>query len=106
MPTSANANTDPVSMEPAVAPYDILKSLPYLEACISEGLRIHSTSSIGLPRTVPAGGITVFGRHYKEGSILSVPSYTIHRDTDVWGPDPEDFRLVTLYNFITTCERI
>ena len=26
-----------------VAPYDAVKALPYLEACIQEGLRIHST---------------------------------------------------------------
>ncbi|KAF9510929.1 hypothetical protein BS47DRAFT_1471747 [Hydnum rufescens UP504] len=78
--------------ELVVAPYDVVKSLPYLEACIYEGLRIHSTSAIGLPREVPAGGLTVSGRYYKEGSILSVPSFTIHRDPDVWGLDADIYR--------------
>lgn len=35
--------SDTVSLENAVAPFDIVKSLPYLEAVINEGLRIHST---------------------------------------------------------------
>ncbi|KAF9520850.1 hypothetical protein BS47DRAFT_1357238 [Hydnum rufescens UP504] len=60
--------------ELAVAPYDIVKSLPYLEACIYEALRVHPPSGIGLPRAAPAGGLMVAGRYYKEGSILSVPT--------------------------------
>jgi len=66
--------------------------LPYLDACINEGLRIHSTSALGLPRLVPQGGMTVEGVTFPEGTVLSVPSYTIHRDTDVWGSDIETFR--------------
>ncbi|KAJ3895324.1 cytochrome P450 monooxygenase [Lentinula edodes] len=66
--------------------------LPYLDACINEGLRIHSTSALGLPRLVPKGGMTVEGVTFPEGTVLSVPSYTIHRDTEVWGDDTEDFR--------------
>ncbi|KAF9520852.1 hypothetical protein BS47DRAFT_1378642 [Hydnum rufescens UP504] len=80
------------SAELGVAPYDVVKSLPYLEACIYEALRIHPLSSIGLPREAPAGGLMVSGRYYKEGSVLSVPSFTVHRDPDVWGPDPEVYR--------------
>jgi len=31
--------------------------LPYLQACISEGLRIHSPSALGLPRTSPGASV-------------------------------------------------
>lgn len=85
-----NSTTD--DLLNAVATSDQVKALPYLEACINEGLRVHSTSSIGLPRIVPEGGLVVSGRFFPEGSILSVPSYTIHRDESVWGKDPEVFR--------------
>ncbi|KAG6849324.1 hypothetical protein H0H93_009416 [Arthromyces matolae] len=71
---------------------DQTKNLPYLEACINEGLRIHSTSSIGLPRVLPAGGLTVSGVYFPEGTVVSVPSYSIHRDADVWGEDTEVYR--------------
>lgn len=49
---------------------------------------------MGLPRLVPPGGLVILGRYYKEGSVLSVPSFTIHRDPEVWGDDVEEFRFV------------
>ncbi|KAG0691553.1 cytochrome P450 [Suillus ampliporus] len=75
-----------------VSTYDQVKRLPYLEAVIHEALRIHSTSSLGLPRIAPEGGLTIRGIHFPQGTILSVPSYTIHRDTNVWGEDADAFR--------------
>ncbi|KAH7920155.1 cytochrome P450 [Leucogyrophana mollusca] len=69
-----------------------VKHLPYLEAVINEGLRVHSTSSMGLPRVVPEGGLTVNGMHFPQGTVLSVPTYTIHRDKEVWGEDADIFR--------------
>ncbi|KAI9062240.1 cytochrome P450 monooxygenase pc-bph [Trametes sanguinea] len=79
-------NDDPV------ASFEDVKRLPYLEAVINEALRIHSTSGIGLPRLVPAGGLEVCGKWFPEGTVLSVPTYTIHRDKSVWGEDPDEFR--------------
>jgi len=76
-----------------------LKNLPYLEACVYEGLRIHSTSALGLPRVAPEGGLTIIGstqvegeHYFPEGTVLSVPSFTIHRDPKVWGDDVEAYR--------------
>jgi benzoate 4-monooxygenase len=53
---------------------------------------MHSTSSLGLPRVVPEGGLTILGQFFPEGTIVSVPSYSIHRDTSVWGEDVEEYR--------------
>ncbi|CAL1708780.1 unnamed protein product [Somion occarium] len=75
-----------------VATFEQVKKLPYLEAVINEVLRIHSTSGIGLPRIVPEGGLTVCGRTFPEGTVLSVPTFTIHRDKEVWGEDVDAFR--------------
>ncbi len=75
-----------------VSTFEQVKRLPYLQAVIDEALRIHSTSGIGLPRLVPEGGLTVFGRYFPEGTVLSVPTFTIHRDQAVWGEDVEAFR--------------
>lgn len=71
---------------------DDVASLPYLNAVINESLRIHSTSAIGLPRLMPAGGVNIEGHHFPEGSVLSVPTYTIHRDPKVWGADADEYR--------------
>lgn len=56
-------------------------------------MRIHSTSSMGLPREIPAGSapVVICGRTFKAGDVLSVPSYTIHRSKEIWGADAEEF---------------
>ncbi|CEL58630.1 Benzoate 4-monooxygenase OS=Aspergillus niger GN=bphA PE=1 SV=1 [Rhizoctonia solani AG-1 IB] len=75
-----------------IACYDAIKDLPYLNACVKEALRIHSTISTGLPRSVPLGRtITVAGQTFKAGSVISVPSYTTNRSS-VWGSDANEFR--------------
>jgi benzoate 4-monooxygenase len=72
--------------------FETVKNLPYLNAVINEALRLHSTSGIGLPRIVPEGGLTIQGHFFKQGTVLSVPSYTIHRDKAVWGDDVTAYR--------------
>lgn len=44
-----------------------LDSLPLLNACIKEGLRITCPSRTRMPRTVPAGGWTFKGNHFPAG---------------------------------------
>ncbi|CAE6439295.1 unnamed protein product [Rhizoctonia solani] len=76
----------------AVVHYDDIKNLPYLNACVKEALRIHSTVGTGLPRVVPPGKkITVAGHTFKAGSVISVPSYSTNRSR-VWGNDAGEFR--------------
>jgi benzoate 4-monooxygenase len=70
-----------------------VKNLKFLRQCIDEGMRLHSTSALGLPRIVTAKqGVSYGKEHFPEGTVLSVPSYTIHHDADVWGPDVEEFK--------------
>ncbi|KAH8824011.1 cytochrome P450 monooxygenase pc-bph [Flagelloscypha sp. PMI_526] len=69
-----------------------LKSLPYLEACIKEGLRLLSTVPAGLPREVPPGGFVVHGQNFVEGTVLSVPSKILNYDKTLWGDDVKVFR--------------
>ena len=47
-------------------------SLPYLNCCISEGLRIHSPFPNAVPRLVPKGGHWVAGTFLPEG-VISYP---------------------------------
>ncbi|SGY20997.1 BQ5605_C016g08182 [Microbotryum silenes-dioicae] len=73
-----------------VLDYADVKALPYLQACINEALRRHSTSGMGLPRLMTQE-TEVCGEVFKAGTILSVPSYTIHHLNEVWG-DPWEYR--------------
>ncbi|KAF2754090.1 cytochrome P450 [Pseudovirgaria hyperparasitica] len=75
-----------------VPQFSMVKDLPYVDNVIKETMRIHSTSSLGLPRVVPPGqGITLVGQHFPAGTVLSVPAYTIHHSKAIWGPDADDF---------------
>jgi benzoate 4-monooxygenase len=76
-----------------IAAHDDVKDLPFLRRCINEGMRLHSTSALGLPRIVTATQGVCYGKeHFPEGTVLSVPSYSIHHDAEIWGPDVEEFR--------------
>jgi len=76
-----------------VPTFAMVKDLPYLDAVIKETMRIHSTSSLGLPRQIPPGpGITIHNHHFPQGTVLSVPAYTIHHSPAIWGPDADEFR--------------
>ncbi len=76
-----------------VPSYEMVKELPYLWACINETMRIHSTSSLGLPRLVPPGaGISILNHHFPAGTVLSVPAYTIHHSKEIWGSNAEEFK--------------
>lgn len=75
-----------------VPTYEQVKDLKYMDNVIQETLRIHSTSSLGLPRLVPPGdGITILGHHFPPYTVLSVPAYTIHHSTEIWGSDADSF---------------
>ncbi|KAL2868047.1 cytochrome P450-domain-containing protein [Aspergillus lucknowensis] len=76
-----------------VPTHAMVKDIPYLQWVIWETMRIHSTSALGLPREIPAGNppVEISGHIFKPGDVLSVPSYTIHHSTEIWGPDADDF---------------
>jgi benzoate 4-monooxygenase len=75
-----------------VPTYGMVKDLKYVNNVIRETLRIHSTSSLGLPRVVPPGvGIEVLGKHFQSGTVLSVPTYTIHHSKEIWRNNSDDF---------------
>ena len=76
-----------LGLEEGVVSYESVKKLQYLDACIFKAQRVHSASGLGLPRIVPEGGLEVCGKFFKEGTVLSMSTYSIHRDEGVWGKD-------------------
>lgn len=76
-----------------IVSYSQVRDLPFLRRCTDEGMRLHSTSAIGLPRIVADGpGVEFEGFYYPQGTVLSVPSYTIHHMSEIWGDDVEEFK--------------
>lgn len=87
-----HAELDERLLEAGVPTYELVKDLPYLDAVIKETMRIHSTSSLGLPRVVVGDGLTLQGHFFEPGTVLSVPAYTIHHSKEIWGSDADVFR--------------
>lgn len=77
-------------MEPdeEVAPYDKIKHLPYLRACLDEGLRITPPTSFGLPRNTPPEGAAILGDYIAGDTTVAISAYVAHRDPTMF-PDPE-----------------
>ncbi|KAL5003665.1 cytochrome P450 [Aspergillus recurvatus] len=66
--------------------------LPYLTACIKEGIRMHPITGVSFPRHVPSAGCTI-GRYWIPGNTrIGVNPGVIHFDKSVFGEDADVFR--------------
>jgi cytochrome P450 len=74
-----------------VPTYEETQRLTVLQCCIKETYRFHSPVGFGLTRVSPPGGVTVCGRHFQAGTILSVNVWAIHRITSLFGDDASRF---------------
>ncbi|KEF56776.1 uncharacterized protein A1O9_06966 [Exophiala aquamarina CBS 119918] len=68
------------------------QTMPYLQASIKEGLRMHPATGLPLARVVPVGGATISGRYFPEGTIVGVNSWVAHRNKSVFGADAAQYR--------------
>ena len=48
-------------------PFKDTQSMPYLQACIKESLRLHPATGLPLARVVPDGGATISGTFFPAG---------------------------------------
>ncbi|KXJ87122.1 cytochrome P450 [Microdochium bolleyi] len=87
----ARAEIDATLAGSDVIQYTDAQSLPYLQACIKESLRVFSPVPMTLPRVAPAGGLSIGDKAIPEGTIVSVCPWVIHASTEIWGPDAREF---------------
>ncbi|KAI1658729.1 cytochrome P450 [Daldinia decipiens] len=64
--------------------------LPYLNAVIKEGMRIHPSAGLMYERYVPSGGDTICGKHIPGGTVVGINPWVTQYDPEVF-PDPESF---------------
>lgn len=73
-----------------------LRNLPYLQAVVREGLRIHPAITDIVPKKVPKGGDTCFinGKKYyfPEGTNIGYNVWAVHHSKEMFGEDAEMFR--------------
>lgn len=75
----------------SVISYADAQSLPFLQACVKESLRIFSPVGIGMPRIAGKDGVRIGDRVFSEGTIISINPWVLHYSKDFWGPDAADF---------------
>lgn len=79
-----------LDVDEVVAPYDKVKHLPYLRACLDESLRIVPPTTFGLPRRTHPEGAYILGDFIPGDTTVSISAYVVHRDPRVF-PDPESY---------------
>lgn len=81
---------------PGIASDDCLKNMPYLQAVVREGLRIHPPLTDVVPKKVPQGGDTVVvdGKTYylPGGTNIGYNVWGVHHNKAMFGEDAEIFR--------------
>lgn len=62
-----DANAHLVDAETGLFPFAAANAMPFLQACIWEGLRLHPAVGMSLPRVVPEGGFEIDGTYFPKG---------------------------------------
>lgn len=73
-----------LSRDEVVIPYDKVRHLPYLRACLDETLRVLPPTTFGLPRRTPPEGAPILGDFIPGNTSVSMTSWVAHRDPKVF----------------------
>ncbi|RUS72065.1 hypothetical protein EGW08_020180 [Elysia chlorotica] len=76
-------------LEDWVPDYEGVQSLPYLDQCINEAMRLFPPGI--LIDRICTEEITMHGVRFPKGMTVILPIYAIHMDPDLW-EDPQDFK--------------
>lgn len=71
--------------------FEKVRYLPYLKACIDEGLRLHPPSATTTPRITPPEGQQIADEWIAGNTVVLCPTYTLHRNSEVF-EEPDQFR--------------
>jgi cytochrome P450 len=72
--------------------FDESQDLPYLQACLKEGMRLHHAGALPLNREVPAPGWKVGDHFVPEGSVIGIAARELHQNKEIYGEDAAIFR--------------
>jgi hypothetical protein len=69
----------------------MLNTLPYLQACVEDTLRMNQPKPSSVPYEVLKSGLTVDGNDIPAGINIGTPLFVLHHDPSVF-PDPRSFK--------------
>ena len=90
--TEVDTATNDGSLSYPVTSYSEAQKLPYLTACLWEGLRMYPPLFGLKAKAAPLGGDTFKGVHYPEGTEVAVCDDALCRNTTIFGQDAHLFR--------------
>ncbi|RDW93185.1 cytochrome P450 [Aspergillus mulundensis] len=67
------------------------RELPYLDAVIKEGGRIHPPFGLPYERVLPKEGATICGEFLPGGTVVGMSAWVVHRDKDLYGEDCDEW---------------
>jgi cytochrome P450 len=73
-------------------PWAVAQTMPYLDACIREAMRLHPVERLPHGRIVPKGGLTICGQYMPEGTEVGIYTPVVHRSRRIFGDDVEIYR--------------
>lgn len=73
-----------LDQDEVIAPYDKVKHLPYLRACLDESLRLFPPTPQGLPRKTPSEGLWVMDQFVPGNTTVSISALVAHQDESVF----------------------
>ncbi|KAK7748114.1 hypothetical protein SLS53_001366 [Cytospora paraplurivora] len=91
MKTAAPRELDAANLSRPHPKWSEVRDLPYLDACVQEGVRIHPPFALPFERVVPTGGVTVLGRYLPEGTLVGGNPYVVNRHESTFGANAEDW---------------
>ena len=65
--------------------------LPLLCASIKEGMRLHPSVGLTMPRIIPKGGMAFGDQYVAEGYRVGINGAVVHYDKRIFGPDADRF---------------
>jgi cytochrome P450 len=68
------------------------KKLPYLQACIKEGLRMWPPVTGLISKEAPKGGDSIHGQFIPAGTKVAYCAWGVFRNKEIWGDDAVVFR--------------
>ena len=86
------AELDQAPLSPSIVTDSEAKRLPYLQACIREGMRIFPPVTGLFNKRVPPGGDTIHGKFIPEGTEIAYAAWDFYMDPAIFGADAEIFR--------------
>lgn len=89
---SLQAEIDSATLSKPVVRDEEARQLPYLQAVILEGLRVHPPPGGLLPKETPPEGDTVNGTYIPGGVSIGTNIWAIMRNATIFGDDVECFR--------------